>query len=533
MADDARVVGVYPPEAVETHARLLDALSCAVPLSFRGFSDGMTCDAIVSFAGSDSLAAFNSHAKPCFVSQARGQRSEHLGIVLSNDEALDSVLRGRAFEPESNIDLDEIKSSESDRILAESERGPFWIRRDADGVDVEVTAAVVPELSPDEVLRDRLSPARCMATLPLFHFLRDLTREVDWQPPPLRACFIIDDPNLHTMSYGFIRFQSLAKHAATHNYHVSSAMIPLDGWYVNGRAAQFFRDQTDQLSLLIHGNNHSTHELAQAYSETDGVALAAQALRRIARFESRSGLSVARVMVAPHGKWVAPVAAAMSRVGFDAMCHSRPFPWIKRLPPDVPMAGMAPAQWNEEGLPSLPRFSLEASETEVVLRAFLGQPVIMLGHHWDAVNDYGLFEKAAGIVNSLGNVRWMDMEAMAQSNYAWKREGAVLSVRAYSKILSVDIPEGVEAVEVEAPALGGEFVCSELDVSGVEPKQFRENGVIRSAPVKVSGDRCRVQWRHVNSVDPATLQGPATSWRHIARRLATEVRDRCQPLTGR
>lgn len=533
MADDARVVGVYPPQTIETHARLLGALSCALPVSFHGFSEGLNCDAVVSFAGDDSLAVIDAQDRWCFVSQASGQRAEHLGIVFSSNEAIEPVLRGRAFEPEPNIDLDDIKPSQADRVLAKSDRGPFWIRRETDGIAVDVTAAVIPELSPDEVLRDRLSPGRCMATLPVFHFLRDLTREIDWRPPPLRACFIIDDPNLHTMSYGFIRFQTLAKHAATHNYHISSAMIPLDGWYVNGRAAQFFRDHADRLSLLVHGNNHSTHELAQAYSESDGIALAAQALRRIARFESRSGLSVARVMVAPHGKWAAPVAAAMSRVGFDAMCHSRPFPWIKRLSADVPLAGMAPAQWNEEGLPALPRFSLEANETDVVLRAFLGHPVIMLGHHWDAVNDYGLFEQASNIVNSLGEVRWMNMEAMALSNYAWKREGNVLRVRAYSKQLSIEIPSGVEAVEVEAPVLGGEFACNKLDVSGVEPKHRRENGVIRSAPVRVSGDNCPVRWCHARPVDPAALRGPATSWRHIARRLATEVRDRCQPLTGR
>jgi len=533
MADQARVVGVYPSNVTATHARLLDALSCALPVSFHPLSDELAPDAIVILSGLDAYQSLNLPAVPCLVAVSEGQSTEKLEITLSKDAALDPRLRGRTLEPESAIEVGVIDATRDDRVFAQSHDGPIWLQRGDGDTAIEITTVPIPELDPDEVVRDCLSPGRCMALLPLFHFLREVSREIDWKLPPLRASLMIDDPNLHGMSYGFIGFPSLVDHAETHNYHLSSATIPLDGWYVNRRAAQCFQQHADRVSLLVHGNNHSRHELAQDHSEAECVALAAQALRRISKLESRSGLRVARVMAAPHGKCSTQMAAGMARVGFDAMCHSRPFPWIKRLPADVTLAGMAPAQWTEEGLPVLPRFSMEASETDIALRAFLGQPLIMLGHHWDAVNDYALFERAAAIANSLGDVQWMGMEAMARSNYSWKRQGDVLYIRPYSKHVVVDVPDGVHAIEVETPAVGG---CSEsgvLDVSGTESSTIRENGVLGGTRAEIAGTTCTVRWRHTRAIDPATVDAPGTPLKHVARRMATEIRDRMQPITGR
>ncbi len=533
MTDHPHAVGVYPPDSLETHARLFHALSCALPVSFVPLGDGLTVDAIVSFAGPDAVSGLNTPGKPCFAAAPAGEESAGTEIAFSNDDALDFRLRGRTFAPETKLARGAIGSIPGDRVLATAENSPCWIQRDVDNASVDVVAIPIPELDADEVLRDCLSPGRCMALLPLVHFLRSISRDADWQPPPLRATLMIDDPNLHAMSYGFIDFASLVEHATTHNYHLSSATIPLDGWYVNNRAARFFRDHTDRISLLVHGNNHSRHELAQPYSEVDSLALAGQALRRIAKFESRSGLRVARVMAAPHGKCSSEMARTLARVGFDAICHSRPFPWIKRLPADVPLAGLSPAQWTEEGLPVLPRFSMEASETDIVLRAFLDQPLILLGHHWDAVDNYALFERAAGIVNSLGAVHWMDMTAMAHSNYSWKRKDGLLQVRAYSKQLAVQLPGDVTALEVEVPVLGDGLDSGTIEISGVGSLGVRRNGALHGSAANVADTPCTVRVHHTHSIDPAALTAPGTPMKHLARRVVTELRDRCQPLTGR
>jgi len=42
--------------------------------------------------------------------------------------------------------------------------------------------------------------------------------------PPLRACFVIDDPNLHWPSYGHLDYRRMAEHARRGGYHVESCI---------------------------------------------------------------------------------------------------------------------------------------------------------------------------------------------------------------------------------------------------------------------------------------------------------------------
>ena len=58
-----------------------------------------------------------------------------------------------------------------------------------------------------------------------------------WTLPPPRASFVIDDPNLHWPSYGYLDYRELVAHAPQHGYHVGLATVPLDGWLIDRRAA--------------------------------------------------------------------------------------------------------------------------------------------------------------------------------------------------------------------------------------------------------------------------------------------------------
>ena len=133
---------------------------------------------------------------------------------------------------------------------------------------------------------------------------------------------MFDDPNLHWPTYGFIDFAQIAAHAQMHNYHVSFATIPLDTWFVHMPTAALFKQHSDRLSLLIHGNDHITEELARDYSEKERSRILLQALGRIGELEHRSGVVVSRVMVAPHGACSEKVLEEMAQLGFESACIS-------------------------------------------------------------------------------------------------------------------------------------------------------------------------------------------------------------------
>src|ERR1700730_9950386 len=158
--------------------------------------------------------------------------------------------------------------------------------------------------------------------LPLLHFLRMLLGPDSWPAPAPRASFIIDDPNLHHRSYGYIDFEKLANHAAAHNYHATIATVPLDAWYFDRKVFDLFQNHKKHISLMMHGVNHVADELARSYQEQDALSLLATGLRRIAALESRSGVSVARLMAAPHGAFSEFIADLMVRLGYEGACVS-------------------------------------------------------------------------------------------------------------------------------------------------------------------------------------------------------------------
>src|SRR5581483_3243661 len=90
----------------------------------------------------------------------------------------------------------------------------------------EAIAVPIDELQRDETLTARLR-SDPLGVCALISFLRRMHPH-PWLPPRHHACFLFDDPNLHTSSYGFVDYRKLAEEARRHQFHVALATIPLD-----------------------------------------------------------------------------------------------------------------------------------------------------------------------------------------------------------------------------------------------------------------------------------------------------------------
>jgi hypothetical protein len=331
----------------------------------------------------------------------------------------------------------------SGQPLASVAGRPIWWQLGDEAAAQSICTYALAELYDGEALRDHLRAGRFMGLLPLVHFLGQVLGADGWSLPPLRASFVIDDPNLHWSSYGFLKYGELVAHATRHGYHVGFATIPLDGWLVNRRAAALVRENPAALSLLMHGNDHVARELGRLNGDGEAEAAIAQALRRIAVLERRSGIAVERVMAPPHGACSEAALRAMFGLGVQAACISRPYPWRDALPAPTALAGWHPAELVAGGLPVLPRYPIGHPREDLALRALLGQPLILYGHHGDFAQGLDLFAQAAADINGLGEVRWGPLGAIARDNYATRRVGKVLHVRMYSRRVDVEVPAGV------------------------------------------------------------------------------------------
>lgn len=447
--------------------------------------------------------------------------------------SLDECFRGQTMVEECLEGFPALRPRDSDEIVCWMDSLPYWLVRRNDGATTSIVALGPEEMSERQTVYDHFNRRRWLRLLPFFHFLKRLTSSDAWQPPPLRACFMFDDPNLHWPTYGFLDLRKMARHAREFNYHVAFAMVPLDAWFVNPRVGPLFRENRASLSLCMHGNDHARAELGAPLGADDFTKLLAQGLKRIERFEKRAGVFVSRVMVPPYGAFREEAADPMLKLGYEAACVSRASltSWNKEKAWPA-FFGHPVAEFIGQGLPVIPRQVMAPGhEGSYRLAAFLNQPIIPHGHHQDCENGFDLLSNAANSINSLGKVIWSDMASLSRSNYLTKRENGTLTVKILSRRIALAVDKDVREVVVERPWISTDgkresLVCREGDRAHTSGYFGRH-----SAAIPVSGQgRVELISQSAEAVDYREVESPRFRVWSRARRFLSETRDRMAPL---
>lgn len=531
-----RKIGVFLAEGSSDPVGLLDALSSLFSVEFSVFdeADRADYDAALLFGVSREKAvaiAFGISRCMAFIRAQPVRAAEHPSeIHLNSTPYLAQCLRGRTLSDKAIEQISYLREEPGDEVVARRDNDILWIHRSQGNSSIDLVAIEPPELTPADYLFNYFQKDNWARLLPILHFLR----EVDgWEEPPLRACFILDDPNLHWRSYGYVKYDELAKDAQRHNYHVSFATVPMDNWYVHPETASLFRKNKQQLSLLIHGNNHTRFELTQVQTGRKRRALAVQALQRIARLEQLSGLKVARVMAAPHGACNYEMANTLLRAGFEAACISRSALMVRNPDAVWPISvGLNPAEFFGSGLPIIPRFNIRWDSTFAIFAAFLGQPIILVGHHDDLAGGPGLLEEWAGLINSLGNVQWTDMKSIARTNFSTFRDGDVLQVKTYSRRIRLNLAETCRQVCVQRVWLNGKDSETLIVQKPGAPYQTI-NSYQGEAVAVPPGEEVVIGSVYPNMLDTQKIPLSRPSLWTVARRQICEGRDRLRPTMDR
>lgn len=398
-----------------------------------------------------------------------------------------------------------------------------------------MVALPIPRLMDGERPFNYLNGEHFIQLLPLLHFLRQVTSTMGFERPPLRACFMFDDPNLHWSSYGFISFSELARLAAKHRFHVAFATVPLDAWWFSRSAVRCFRDHPDHLSLLIHGNDHLHAELGSPRSPDDFLGLLAQALRRIDRLERQTGLRVARIMAPPHGACSETALSCMHALGYQGACIS---PGSLRRWVDghawEPSFGLDLAELVGEGFPVIPRMRLsDACEPQLVISAFLDRPLILVGHHDTLNRGIDLLVRISDLVNSLGHVNWCTPETLLSSNFSTQKQDSRLTVFPHSPLVRCKVPEGIQSLIVPAAHYSGAPVSA---VGKGDVRVLGETGLQREptpvgTPLRVSpGEEIEFRAARTAPVDFRNVAAVLPPLWAVPRRILCEARDRLMPV---
>jgi hypothetical protein len=240
-------------------------------------------------------------------------------------------------------------------------------------------------------------------------------------------------------------------------------------------------------------------------------------------------------MVPPHEECSQAAVDGLVRSGFEAITMTRPLPWLARpprtwlaRPPGTDaLVGWRPADFAG-ALPVLLRHPLLSRDTpELVLRAFLDQPLILYGHHGDlAEGGLDVLASAVDEVNRLGAARWCSLGEIVAGSFETRLQGSELSVRPLTRKVRLVVPETAEELLVELPPGHPGPANEQLTVDG-RPAQLGD-------PVEVvPGSTVELRLQARDLVDVETVPAPRRQPIALARRVLGEGRDRLLPLLSR
>jgi len=514
-------VGVTPVEAFTQRRSLFDALETVFPVRFEPRVSGSWRDlhAVIALPGStESLPG----RLPTFAARTEARRGPgyETTVRLSGSHSLDRCLRGAVLTETTRPTAAEWGCRVGETV-AVWDGHPAW-SLDPTGDHYEV--ALAPESLPDGApLLSLLQSGRSLSLLPLIHFLRRIAPS-PWRPPPIRAALLFDDPNLHWRTYGHVDFRLLAEQSRA-GFHVVFATIPLDSWLVHPPTAQLFRSQSRHLSLAFHGNDHTHAELEKIDSVAAGVRLVRRAVRRVERFERRTGLEVARVMAPPHGRYSRAAVEALHRESFEALAADQPHPTTEPPIPVPPLEGWNPLEMVAGRFPILPRIHIDSALETGVLRAFLNQPLVIYGHHDDLADAPDRLTEVAHAVDRLGVASWDRLDTITRNAVSTRLDAGTLRVRPFARRVHIQIPVEVQSVRIEVPDAAARVLTRRRTPGHTD---WRAGHVLIDP--SLGGDLLDVVLE--TPMSPDLPPAPVSAWPSV-RRMMTEARDRAQALASR
>jgi hypothetical protein len=377
-------------------------------------------------------------------------------------------------------------------------------------------------------LQDEFGPARFAGLLPLMLFARMSLGDAAWRTPRPRATFMIDDPNLRFMRYGFMDYRSMLEAARDRDLHFTIAMIPLDYRKTRERVAGFARDNRRYLSLVPHGVEHLKREFAREVPLERAVATLRDGLRRMRIHQEATGVSFPPAMTFPHGRCNSTWLEAMRRVGLHAAFAAPASSFEPENSIRDPLFEMYPAEMSFQGFPVVNRFRAEEPKERLLFQAWLGKPLVVYTHHGFFRDGMRSALDFTDFVDHQVSPAWGNIESILHGNYQQRQQREMREVRVFSNAVKVATEQALPISRVSKPGAGAP--AQELArVDGTEV-QAAHHGALGLVVHEPAGTRRQFTVSFEPRLRAEATLPYRTPLRAAIRRLATEVRDHSSPV---
>ena len=231
-------------------------------------------------------------------------------------------------------------------------------------------------------VHEGLSPGRGMEDfyerlIPLLIFLRHSIGNACWHGVERTARVIIDDALLKRR-YGFLDFERLTGSMGTTGYGTTLAFIPWNYRRTSERMASTFSGECSNISICIHGCDHTSNEFGVRNGETLSQR-AKLAIQRMEAHELRTGIPFERVMVFPQGRFSAEAVGALRANGYLAAVNSTCFP-TDGSETSLTVADFLRPAIQFQGFPVFKRH-YPRRFIDFAVDLFLGKPALIVEHH--------------------------------------------------------------------------------------------------------------------------------------------------------
>lgn len=308
---------------------------------------------------------------------------------------------------------------------------PVFIKMTA-GTNELFFSTKIGESSSNRDYRSTMGSEKFINIMPLLMFLRYSLGEKCWHSSDDFANFTIDDPWL-IEPYGNLRFNSLLLEMEKVNFHTTIAFIPWNYDRNKKEVVDVFLNNPSRFSICIHGNNHDHREFYE-YEKKQGAiwqdkTLAAQefyirqALARMEKFSSLTGIPYERIMIFPHDISPANTLELLKKYNFMATINSPNVP-LNAPKSEDPLFSIRPISMHYNTFASIKRHGPHRKANDIAVDLFLDNPVFFFAHQNFFGPGIDRFNETARTTNTIQpKVKWQSVGNILQHYYLEKLRG--------------------------------------------------------------------------------------------------------------
>jgi hypothetical protein len=281
-----------------------------------------------------------------------------------------------------------------------------------------------------------------LSAVPIVLYIKWAFAETCWNGSETNACLVIDDPVLKSR-HGFVNFQELLSLMKRYNFTTNIAFIPWNWRRSSPEVVRLFTENPENYSISVHGSDHTRAEFGSSYQQRL-YWKAQQALERMNRHESITGICHDRIMVFPQGIFSEAAMSALKHSGLIAAVNSDVISSDSQ-----PRAVTISEVWDIAvmGYSDFPIFTRRYPWEGIANFAFdvmLGKPAIVLIHH-DYCSDHcaRLIDFIKGLNALKCPLTWSSLGEVVRRSYRQREVSPdVIEVEMYGTELRIENRSG-------------------------------------------------------------------------------------------